>query len=174
MQILDDKCSKDERYRTTLLASSSSTSFHVPVTAVNMHPNRTTRRPHVQCHYIYNNDNGNNVDNDNPDNGENDDNDNDEDANKNDSDNGDKEKDRMEQNSNGFFFGSNYHYLQIDRNSINILLKVAAAFVLLCIAGCLVLQHLRISRLDYRIRRIELNSAYSIQIWSFALKFHYI
>lgn len=61
------------------------------------------------------------------------------------------------------FFGSSYH-LQIDRHSINILLRAAAAFVLLCIAGCLALQHLRLSRLEHRIRRIELSSAYSVQV----------
>lgn len=57
-----------------------------------------------------------------------------------------------------------HHYLLIGQNPINILLKIAAAVVLLSIAGCLVLQHLRISQLDYRIRRIEYSSAYSIKV----------
>ncbi|VDK52502.1 unnamed protein product [Gongylonema pulchrum] len=65
----------------------------------------------------------------------------------------------------GQFFGSNYH-LQINRHSINIALRVAAAFVLLCIAGCLTLQHLRINRLEYRIRRLEVTSTYSVQVCS--------
>uniref|UniRef100_A0A0R3RMN1 Myb domain-containing protein n=1 Tax=Elaeophora elaphi TaxID=1147741 RepID=A0A0R3RMN1_9BILA len=165
MQIVDDNCPKDERCRTTLLPSSSSstsTNFYVPVTTLNMQPSRTIREPYIQCHDNENNNSNNNNNHNNNNNNGNDYDDNDE----NDNDNYDVniEKRKMKQNTNGPFFGSTYHYLQIDRNSINILLKVAAAFVLLCIAGCLVLQHLRISRLDYRIRRIELNSAYSIQI----------
>lgn len=151
MQIVDDNCCKDERCRMTLFPSSSSstsTNFYVPVTTVNMQPNRMIRKSYVQYHDENDDGSDNNGDGDN-DNDNNDDN---------------IENKKVKHNANGPFFGSSYHYLQIDRNSINILLKVAAAFVLLCIAGCLVLQHLRISRLDYRIRRIELNSAYSIQV----------
>ncbi|VDO55417.1 unnamed protein product, partial [Onchocerca flexuosa] len=136
----DNDCSKDERCRMTLLASSSSsssTSFYVPVTTLNMQSTRTFRKPYVQYHDGNDNRNDNN------------------------GDNGNIENAKVKQNTTECVFGSTYHYLQIDRNSINILLKVAAAFVLLCIAGCLVLQHLRINRLDYRIRRIELNSAHS-------------
>ncbi|VDM94332.1 unnamed protein product, partial [Onchocerca ochengi] len=138
----DNNCSKDERCRMTLLASSSSsssTSFYVPVTTLNMQSTRMFRKPYVQYHDRNDNHNDDNGDNDNI------------------------ENEKIKQKPNESAFGSSYHYLQIDRNSINILLKVAAAFVLLCIAGCLVLQHLRINRLDYRIRRIELNSAHSIQ-----------
>ncbi|CAG9536876.1 unnamed protein product [Cercopithifilaria johnstoni] len=152
MQIVDDNCSKDERCRMTLLPSSSSSTsgnLYVPVTTVNMQPNRMIRNSCAQYH-----DNGSN----------NDGNDNNDDDNDNDNSDDNIEVKKMKQNANGPFFGStSYHYLQIDRNSINILLKAAAAFMLLCIAGCLVLQHLRISQLDYRIRRIELNSAHSIQ-----------
>lgn len=161
MQIVEDNRSKDEeRFRMTLLPSSSSstsTNFYVPITTVNMQPNRVIHKPYIQYH-----NNGSNNDNN-----DNDDNNNDDgDVNDNDIDNIEKEK--MKQNANGSYFGLNYH-LQIDRNSINILLKVAAALVLLCIAGCLMLQHLRINQLDYRIRRIELNSAHSIQVPFFSL-----
>ncbi|VBB34734.1 unnamed protein product [Acanthocheilonema viteae] len=151
MQIADDNCSNNERCRMTLLPSSSSSisaNFYVPISTVNMQPNRMIRKPNIQYH-----DNGNNNDND----------DNNDDDNDNDNSDDNIEQEKVKQNANGPFFASNYHYLQIDRNSINILLKVAAAFVLLCIAGCLMLQHLRINQLDYRIRRIELNSAHSMQ-----------
>ncbi|EFO14075.2 hypothetical protein LOAG_14449 [Loa loa] len=174
MQIIDDNCCKDERCRMTLLPSSSlstSTNFYVPVTTVNMQPNHIIHNSYVQ--YYDEKDNGNDDDNGDYDDGDNDDDDDDDGDGDGDGDDGNDSNDnigdnirnkKMKHNANGVFFGSTYHYLQIDRNSINILLKVAAAFVLLCIAGCLVLQHLRINRLDYRIRRIEINSAYSIQV----------
>ncbi|KAK6111468.1 hypothetical protein QQG55_43765 [Brugia pahangi] len=180
MQIVNDSYFKDERCRMTLLSSSSSiaTNFYIPITTVNMQPNRAIHNSHI--HYQNKNDNdsddstnnsGNNNNSSNNNNGDDDDNVDDRDNDDGSDDNNDNNKDngngKLKQNDNRSFFDSNYHYLQIDRNSINILLKVAAAFVLLSIAGCLVLQHLRINRLDYRIRRIELNSAYSIQVGLF-------
>ncbi|EJW85246.1 hypothetical protein WUBG_03840 [Wuchereria bancrofti] len=173
MSICNDNF-KDERCRMTLLPSSSSsisTNFYIPITTVNMQPNRAIHNSHIHYHDKSDNDD-NSIDN----NRNNDNNGDDDEHNANDSDSDDGNDDsngnskdnigieNLKQNDNGSFFDPNYHYLQIDRNSINILLKVAAAFVLLSIAGCLVLQHLRINRLDYRIRRIELNSAYSIQV----------
>lgn len=162
MHVVDDNHSNDERYRMKLLPSSSSsttTNFYVPITTLNIQSSRIIHKPYAQCY-----DNKKNNDNDDDDDDNN--NDNSDDGNKYNNCNCDDniEKRKMRQNANGLFFGSNYHYLRIDRNSINILLKVVAAFVLLCIAGCLMLQHLRINQLDYRIRRIELNSAHSIQV----------
>ncbi|VDM92544.1 unnamed protein product [Litomosoides sigmodontis] len=162
-QVVDDTHCSNERCRMKLLPTSSSsaaTTFHLPITTttLNMQWSRTIHKPFVQCY-----DNERSNDDDDDDNGDN--NDNSDDGNGNNSSCNDKmEKKKMRQDADGSFLGSNYHYLQIDRNSINILLKVVAAFVLLCIAGCLMLQHLRISQLDYRIRRIELSSAHSIQV----------
>ncbi|VDN07431.1 unnamed protein product [Thelazia callipaeda] len=148
-KVEEDNFVKDEPCRAILLqTSSTSASSHSPVIAVNMHSSHVIRKSCICYHDSSDADifDGNYQSGDDY------------------NDAVDTEKIKMQSQTDGHIFQSANHYLQIDRNSINILLKVAAAVVLLCIAGCLVLQHLRINRLDYRIRRFEVDSAFSIQV----------